>query len=104
MKKTLYVFISLITTYMLLFEKNVYALETSKIFSDEINMIIVMGLYYGVISLLWSLKKQDVENDKAHFLFISFFIERIFLFLTCNFLKKRYFYILIITLTIEIVF
>lgn len=44
MKKTLYVFISLITTYMLLFEKNVYALETSKIFSDEINMIIVMGL------------------------------------------------------------
>lgn len=66
MKKTLYVFISLITTYMLLFEKNVYALETSKIFSDEINMIIVMGL-------LWSLKKQDVENDKAHFLFISFF-------------------------------
>lgn len=51
---------------MLLFEKNVYALETSKIFSDEINMIIVMGL-------LWSLKKQDVENDKAHFLFISFF-------------------------------
>ena len=97
MKKTLYVFISLITTYMLLFEKNVYALETSKIFSDEINMIIVMGL-------LWSLKKQDVENDKAHFLFISFFIERIFLFLTCNSLKKRYFYILIVTLTIEIVF
>lgn len=97
MKKTLYVFISLITTYMLLFEKNVYALETSKIFSDEINMIIVMGL-------LWSLKKQDVENDKAHFLFISFFIEIIFLFLTCNSLKKRYFYILIVTLTIEIVF
>ena len=44
MKKTLYVFISLITTYMLLFEKKVYALETSKNFSDEINRIIVMGL------------------------------------------------------------
>ena len=29
---------------MFLFEKNVYALETSKIFSDEINRIIVMGL------------------------------------------------------------
>lgn len=30
--------------FMFLFEKNVYALETSKIFSDEINRIIVMGL------------------------------------------------------------
>lgn len=29
---------------MLLFEKNVYALETSIIYSNEINMIIVMGL------------------------------------------------------------
>lgn len=29
---------------MFLFEKNVYALETSKIFSDEVNRIIVMGL------------------------------------------------------------
>lgn len=52
MKKTLYVFISLITTYMLLFEKNVYALETSKIFSNEINMIIVMGLLWCNIIIM----------------------------------------------------
>lgn len=52
MKKTHYVFISLITTYMLLFEKNVYALETSKIFSDEINMIIVMGLLWCNIIIM----------------------------------------------------
>lgn len=52
MKKTFYVFISLITTYMLLFEKKVYALETSKNFSDEINMIIVMGLLWCNIIIM----------------------------------------------------
>lgn len=37
---------------MLLFEKNVYALETSKIYSNEINMIIVMGLLWCNIIIM----------------------------------------------------
>ena len=37
---------------MLLFEKKVYALETSKNFSDEINMIIVMGLLWCNIIIM----------------------------------------------------
>lgn len=87
MKKTLYVFISLITTYMLLFEKNVYALETSKIFSDEINMIIVMGLLWCNI-IIMVIKETRRRKWQSSFSFYFFFYRENIPFFDMQFLEK----------------
>lgn len=90
MKKTLYVFISLITTYMLLFEKNVYALETSKIFSDEINMIIVMGLLWCNI-IIMVIKETRRRKWQSSFSFYFFFYRKNISFFDMQFLEKKIF-------------
>ena len=87
MKKTLYVFISLITTCMLLFEKNVYALETSKIYSNEINMIIVMGLLWCNIIIM--VIKETKRKWQSSFSFCFFFYRENISFFDMQFLEKK---------------